>query len=168
MTLINSELGTPEKFNVILEIPKDSPIKYEYDEATDTIISDFIFKDGFVFRYNYGFIPRTLADDHDPLDVFILIDEPLEQGKTYQALPIGMIDLLDRGEPDNKILAVLAGVPSQYADISDFSPQQLQEFRDFFAGIAEQKNKEIIIKEFQGREQAIAEVRRCAENYKSS
>src|SRR5258708_9076632 len=157
----NIPLGTPEKFNVVLEIPKNSPIKYEYDHNTDKFIKDFIFKNGFVYKYNYGFIPQTLAEDGDTLDVLVLSEQEIATGTVIQAQAIGMIEMLDRRQSDNKILAVPVGEKSKLKSVGDLTPQQLQEFRDFFAEIARQKNKTIIINGFLDKDLAIAEIRRC-------
>ncbi len=110
MTLKNIPFGSLESFNVILEISKGSPFKYEYDHEKDTIVQEFVFKDGFLFKYNYGFVPETMCGDGDPQDVMILNNKPLEQGKIYQCRAVGIIELLDRGEEDNKLR--LPTVPS--------------------------------------------------------
>ena len=140
MTLFkNIILGTPDSFNVCIEIPKDSPVKYEYDEKADAILPNFVFTGGFVFKYNYGFIPQTLAEDGDTLDVMVLSGQAIPNGTVIKARAIGMIDLLDKGEVDNKILAVQDSQPGLYNSLKDLSAEQLQEFKNFYAEIAKQK-----------------------------
>ncbi|MEK7075810.1 MAG: inorganic diphosphatase [Patescibacteria group bacterium] len=160
MTFKNIPFGSLESFNVILEIPKDSPVKYEYNHEKDAIIQDFVFKDGFVFKYNYGFIPETLCGDGDPQDVMILNTKPLEQGKTYQCRAIGIIELLDRGEEDNKLLAVIINdsESNNITDISSLTEKDLQDFKDFYAEVARQKNKTMEILGFHDKERALSEL----------
>ncbi len=162
MTLQTTPFGSLDSFNVILEIPKDSPLKYEYDSEKDAIVEDFVFKDGFVFKYNYGFVPQTICGDNDPQDVMILNSKALEQGKVYQCRAVGIIELLDRGEEDNKLIAVLTDDPeTKDLEMKDLTEKDLQDFRDFYAEIGRQKNKTMEILGFHGKERALAELQKA-------
>jgi inorganic pyrophosphatase len=163
----NLDFGTLEKCNVFIEIPKGSPIKYEYDSAGDKIIEEFIFTDGFKFEYNYGFIPRTRGGDGDNLDVMVLADAAIAQGTVVLCRAIGMIELLDRAEVDNKILAVLIADKSKdnIHSVEDLAPSEIESFKTFFAGLAKQKNKSMQIKGFFGKEKALQEIQKSLQSY---
>ena len=85
-------------FDVMVEIPKGSENKYEYDEVKKAMVLDFVFKDGLKFLFNYGFIPNTLGGDGDTLDVILLGDKPIASGSMVKARAIGIMRMLDRGE----------------------------------------------------------------------
>lgn len=153
-----------------MEIPKGSEKKYEYDEKLGEFKLDFIFTGGFHFPFAYGLVPETLADDGDHLDAFIITDEPLKQGDVVQVKPIGVIDLLDRGQGDNKILCVPAASPDakKYQTIEDLDFDYTKLFTEFFAELGRQKNKVIEIIGFRGQDRAVDELQACHERYKKS
>jgi len=161
MSLKDTPLGTPEKFNVVVEIPKGSPTKFEYDEAKDQIVSDFEFRDGLLFINNYGFIPQTKADDNDPVDVMILGHNPIPSGTIVSCRPIGLIKMLDRGQGDDKVLAVAVDSNEPYQDIADFSEEERQKVIAFYMEVGRQKQKLIQILGFEDRQQAIEAIKRA-------
>jgi len=161
MSFKHIPLGSPEVFNVIVEISKGSPNKYEYDEALDIIKLDFVFKNGFVFPFDYGYIPQTRGGDGDTLDVIILTPHPLETGTIVEAQAIGMIEMLDRGEQDNKIIAIPLAC-EEYKDIQsikDLPETQLEAFRRAYKELGIQKNKIVEIKAFLDKDRAIQEIK---------
>ena len=162
MTYKNIPFGEIDKFNVLVEISAGSPIKYEYYPDQDKIVADFVFKDGFKFKYNYGLIFGTQGGDKDHLDVIILADQSLEQGKVIQCRAIGIINVLDRGEVDNKILAVQIDDQSKnnLQSVEDLPQQLLEDFREFYNEVARQKNKIHEIIGFGGKEQALEEIKK--------
>ncbi len=153
MSLKDTPLGMPEQFNVIVEIPKGSPDKIEYNEDKDEMYVDFVFKKGLTFIYNYGFIPHTLAGDGDTVDVVLLGDKPIPSGSVVSARPIGIVKMLDRGVPDDKVIAVLADEPNCQLN--------LEEFKKFYAEVAKQKQKTIEITGFEDKDQAIEAIRKA-------
>ncbi len=162
MTLKDTPLGTPEQFNVIVEIPKGSPDKIQYDELKDEMYVDFTFKNGFKFAYNYGFIPETKAGDGDTLDVIVLSSESIPSGIVVKCRAIGVMKQLDRGEQDDKILAVpVSDKNSKYQSIKDVSETERQEFRDFYAEIGRQKEKIVEITSFEDKDRAMEEIRKA-------
>ncbi len=165
--MLNKDLGfgSSEEFNVLIEIPKGSPIKYEYNHLTDQIEPEFTFKNGFTFKYNYGFIPKTLAADGDPLDVMVLTNEPIESGQIIKCRAIGLIELLDRGVGDNKLLALPIDYKSSLSSIENLSTEELKGFEDFYSEVAKQKNKTMQILAFLGRDAAVREINNCANKY---
>ncbi len=153
------------QIKVYLEIPKNSPVKYEIDPESGKTKEEFVFKNGFVYKYNYGFMLNTLAEDGDPLDIIIWDDAILLRDTIYDARPIGIIKLLDRGVGDPKIIAV--PIDSKIKTMQELGPDLKQELTDFFAEIARQKNKTIVVQDVLGEDQAIAEIIKSVKRYKN-
>lgn len=125
----------PGDINVIIEIPANhAPIKYEVDTETDALMVDRFMATPMFYPANYGFIPNTLADDGDPLDVLVVTNLPTFTGCIVEARPVGMFRMNDKGEPDDKILAVLHYDPffTDIADFSDLPAHYLKEVEHFF------------------------------------
>src|SRR5918995_1883020 len=95
--------NVPEEFSALIEIPKGSRVKYELDKETGLLKVDRILYSSVIYPANYGFIPRTLGDDDDPLDVLVLMQEPVQPLSILRARPIGMMHMVDEGESDEKI-----------------------------------------------------------------
>ncbi|KAG2569956.1 soluble inorganic pyrophosphatase isoform X5 [Panicum virgatum] len=112
--------GAPAVFNVVVEITKGSKVKYELDKKTGLIKVDRVLYSSVVYPHNYGFIPRTLCEDNDPMDVLVLMQEPVIPGSFLRARAIGLMPMIDQGEKDDKIIAVCADDPEyrHYNDIS--------------------------------------------------
>ena len=156
MSYKNIPLGKPEQFNAVVEISKGGENKYEYDENLDSIKLDWVFSGGFHFPFDYGYIPQTRGGDGDHLDVFIIASHPLPIGTIVECRPVGMIELLDRGEEDNKILAVPVA-DLKYANckgLEDLDFDYESVFREFCRELGVQKDKVVEIKGF--RDQAAA------------
>ena len=150
MNYRNIPFGNVDKFNVIVEIPKGSENKYEYDEALDIIRFNWAFKNGFCFPFDYGFIPETLADDADTTDVFIMNDSHFYPGIIVECKAIGMLEVVDRGKTDNKIIAVPLADPvyGKYESLQDLKFDYKGIFEGFFKELAIQKSKKIEITGF--------------------
>jgi inorganic pyrophosphatase len=124
----------PEAINVVIEIPSGSRNKYEYDKSMDIFRLDRALHSPVYYPGDYGFVPRTLALDGDPLDVLILVSEPTFSGCLVVARPIGILGMMDNGESDDKVLAVPVGEP-EYADVHNYTqifPHQLRKIQHFF------------------------------------
>lgn len=160
MSFKDIPFGTTDKFNVVVEISKGSPNKYEYSEKLDNLILDWVFNDGFSFPYNYGYIPQTRGGDGDALDVFILGNNPLDPGVIVECKTIGIIELLDRGEQDDKIIAVALADPeySKYNELEDIPFGSKKILEEFFKGLGKQKDKTLEIKGFHNSSRAIKEI----------
>lgn len=164
MSLESLALGTPQAFNVVIEIPKGSSLKYEYDEEQGAFLCDFVFSGGFGFIESYGYVPHTRGGDGDRLDVFVIAPQPFAQGAVVTCRAIGMIELLDRGVEDNKIIAVpTVDRFTTLRDMSDLSPSDSNAYREFFKQLAIQKQKSMEILAFHGHERAEQEIARCTE-----
>lgn len=125
----------PEVINVIVEIPKGSRNKYEFDKRIGAFKLDRVLYSAVQYPGDYGFIPQTYYSDGDPLDVLVMTNLPTFTGCIVEARPIGMFRMLDKGEADDKILAVLQYDPF-FADFKDYTalPQHyLKEVEHFFA-----------------------------------
>lgn len=121
----------PDDFIAVIEIEKGSKKKFELDKETGLIILDRILYTSTHYPANYGFIPRTYADDHDPLDVLVLCSEPIEPLSMVRCYPIGVITMMDNGRFDEKIIAIPFNDPTynSYNDISELPPHVFNEIK---------------------------------------
>ncbi|OGE82470.1 MAG: hypothetical protein A3B10_00135 [Candidatus Doudnabacteria bacterium RIFCSPLOWO2_01_FULL_44_21] len=163
MKLIETPLGTPEQFNVVIEIPKGSENKIEYDEIKDEMFVDFIFTGGFKFLFNYGFISKTKTGDGDTLDAIVLGPNPIASGTVVLCRPVGIMRQLDRGQVDNKIIAVPVNEPETISiqSIQDVPQGEIQAFIEFYAEVARQKQKTIEVTGFEDKASAIEEIKKA-------
>jgi inorganic pyrophosphatase len=124
----------PGIINVLIEITAGSKNKYEYDKDLQAFALDRVLYSSVKYPYDYGFVPNTLADDGDPLDGMVLIDEPTFPGCVIAARPIGMLEMIDGGDRDEKILCVPDKDPryAQVKSLKDVSPHRLDEIAEFF------------------------------------
>jgi inorganic pyrophosphatase len=124
----------PDTIYAIVEIPKGSRNKYEYNKENGVIVLDRVLFSSLHYPGDYGLIPRTFYDDGDPLDILLMTNEPTFPGCIIQARPIGVFRMLDRGANDDKILAVPSTDPlfSEYHDLNDVPPHFLHEVAHFF------------------------------------
>lgn len=125
---------SPEDFVVVVEIAKGSKNKYELDKETGLMILDRVLYTSTHYPANYGFIPRTFADDGDPLDALVLCSEPIAPMTLVRCYPIGAIKMIDCGENDEKVIAIPFGDPmyNSYRDISDLPEHIFDEMAHFF------------------------------------
>lgn len=124
----------PGLINVLIEIPAGSKNKYEFDKDMQAFALDRVLFASVQYPYDYGFIPNTLADDGDPLDGMVIMDQPTFPGCVITARPIGMLEMIDGGDRDEKILCVPTEDP-RYADVkslADFASHRLDEIAEFF------------------------------------
>ena len=158
---------SPEDFVCVVEIPKGSKNKYELDKETGLIILDRILYTSTHYPANYGFIPRTLGDDGDPLDVLLLCSEPLEPLTLCRAYPIGVISMIDNGHNDEKIIAIPFNDPiyNIYTNIDQLPKHIFDEMRHFFSVYKTLENKETAVDEVSERSIAVKIVSDAIDNY---
>jgi inorganic pyrophosphatase len=125
----------PQRVNAVIEIPKDSVNKYEYDKELHVFRLDRTLFSPVHYPGDYGFIPGTLGQDGDPLDVLVLVEAPSFSGCLMEVRPIGVLQMLDQGKKDEKILAVAESDPlyRQVHDASQVLQHQLREIEHFFS-----------------------------------
>jgi inorganic pyrophosphatase len=148
---------SPEDFVCVVEIPKGSKKKYELDKETGMIILDRILYTSTHYPANYGFIPRSLGDDGDPLDVLLLCSESLEPLTLCRAYPIGVISMIDNDRNDEKIIAIPFNDPNYniYTNIDQLPKHIFDEMRHFFTVYKTLENKKTAVEEVSDRSVAI-------------
>lgn len=157
-----------DKFWVIVEIPKGSKIKYELDKDSGLIKVDRILYTSTHYPHNYGFIPLTLCDDGDPLDVLVLCSESLAPFTIIECRPIGVLEMLDGGKRDSKIIAVPLKDPyyNTYFDMKDVPTHIGDEIKHFFNVYKNLEGKTIVTGDVEDKEAAIKVVEECIDLYK--
>ena len=158
---------TKDDFIAVIEIEKGSKKKYELDKETGHLILDRILYTSTHYPTNYGLIPRTYADDNDPLDVLVLSSEVIQPLSLVRCYPIGMIRMVDGESADEKIIALPLRDPSMncYRDISGLPRHQLDEFSHFFEVYKMLENKKTKVTEMCGREEAVNVIQNCIAAY---
>lgn len=168
---IESSRIQPEDFIAVVEIEKGSKQKYEMDKKTGLLRLDRILYTSTHYPANYGFIPHTLADDGDPLDVLILCSESLIPMCLVECYPIGVIIMNDGGDVDEKIIAIPITDPNYntYKNISDLPVHVFEEMRHFFQVYKQLENKnQTSVDVTADRDEALKIIKKSMENYKKN
>lgn len=141
-----------DDFLVVIEISKGGKNKYELDKDTGVLILDRVLHTSTHYPANYGFIPRTFADDDDPLDALVLCSEPIVPMTLVRCYPIGAMKMIDNGSNDEKIIAIPYGDPAynSYKDISELPKHIFDEIAHFFTVYKNLEQKETAVDEFVG------------------
>ncbi|MEK7613292.1 MAG: inorganic diphosphatase [Patescibacteria group bacterium] len=162
------EAGTTETINAIIEIPRNSRNKYEIDKETGLIALDRVLHTAQVYPFDYGFVPQTLWDDGDALDVVVLTTEPLAPGILVHVRPVAMMDMVDSGDPDAKIIGVPVNDPrwSAVKDLSDLNQHTVKEIEHFFLTYKQLQNKKVEVKGWSGAKEACEAFERSQKLYK--
>ncbi|HNX49343.1 MAG TPA: inorganic diphosphatase [Thermoanaerobaculaceae bacterium] len=163
------EIGSdaPDEFPAVIEIPKGSKVKYELDKETGLLRVDRVLYSSVIYPANYGFIPQTLGDDHDPLDVLVLMQEPVAPLSILRVRPIGLMVMVDQGENDEKIICVHLDDPEyrEFTHISELQPHRMIEVKRFFEDYKTLEHKDVKVEEFLGPEEARKAVAHGAQLY---
>ena len=165
---IDSSRITRKDFEAVIEISKGSKMKYELDKETGLLKLDRVLHTSTHYPANYGFIPKTYADDNDPLDVLVLCTEQIEPMALVRCYPIGVISMFDGGHADDKIIAIPFGDPTynEYKDISQLPKHIFNEMIHFFTVYKMLENKDTAIEEAKGVLAAIDIIDAAIEGYK--
>ncbi len=161
---------SPQTVNALIEIPQGSRAKYEIDKKTGLLKLDRVIYSSFHYPVNYGFIPQTLGEDNDPLDILVICSESIQPLCLVQATIIGNMQMIDNGEKDDKIIAVASNDPgvNYYSDVQDLPKHFIAVLRNFFEQYKVLENKKVEIDEFQNKEDAYKVIQQAIEFYKTN
>ncbi len=137
----------PSVFHAIIEIPLGASNKYEMDKTTGLLKLDRVLHSAVYYPANYGFIPQTMADDGDPLDVLVLGAEPVYPLTIVEARAIGLMTMKDQNEIDHKVISVHVNDPeySSYSDVHQLPPHKLSVLKRFFEDYKSLENKRVVV-----------------------
>lgn len=157
----------PDEFRVIIEITKGSRNKYELDKKSGLIILDRVLYSPFHYPFDYGFIPQTLWEDGDPVDVMLLVHEPTIPGCIVEARPIGLLVMTDSGESDEKVLAVPVNDPrfNHVKDVDDIGSHLKKEIAHFFEHYKDLQGKKVDVKGWKSRAEALTVIKKGLKKY---
>ena len=167
---ISPERITPDKFIAVIEIIKNSKNKYELDKETGMLRLDRVLYTSTHYPANYGFVPLTLSEDGDPLDVFVYCSEQILPMSLVDVVPIGAIDMVDQNQIDTKIISVPVGDPtySGYKDVKDMPPHIVEELMHFLTVYKQLENKHTEITKFYSASYAKKAIKKAMKAYKDN
>lgn len=176
--LISMKLGLgpgknpPEDIYVVVEIPMGSNVKYEIDKETGMVFVDRVLFTSMFFPFNYGFIPGTLEEDGDPVDVVLLSYDPFVPGSVVRARPVALLEMEDENGYDSKVVAVphekidnrFEGI-KDVGDISDAVKERIKHFFEHYKEL--EKGKWVRVRGWQGRDRACEAIKRAVERFQA-
>src|SRR5664279_4457680 len=151
--------------NVFVEIPKDSNIKYELDKKSGVIVVDRFLYTAMSYPFNYGFVPNTLAEDGDPLDIIVLSEYPVAPGTVIPSIVVGMLEMEDEAGIDTKVLAVptlkIDPLFGRFKDISDVPEAIKDKLRHFFENYKTlEPGKWVKLKDWKNKKESLKAVKK--------
>jgi len=154
---VPSGTHAPRVVNAIIEIPQGSRCKYEIDKASGLLKLDRVIYSSFYYPINYGFIPQSYGGDKDPLDILVITTLPVQPLTLMEAKVIGVMQMVDSGEPDDKIIAVAANDPgvNHYNNIEELPQHFFDELRHFFEEYKKLENKSVLVEDFGDKAKAL-------------
>jgi inorganic pyrophosphatase len=157
----------PRHFRAVIEIPKGSSNKYELEKKTGMLKLDRVLSSAVYYPANYGFVPQTMAEDDDPLDVLVFSTEQIPPLCICEARTVGMLQMMDEGQPDHKIVAVLVNDPvySDYHKASDFPKHTFKMLKRFLEDYKTLEGKQVEVDEVLPAEAADASITDSLERY---
>jgi inorganic pyrophosphatase len=161
---------SPRLVNAIIEIPQGSRAKYEIDKASGLLIMDRVIYSSFHYPINYGFIPKTYGDDHDPLDILVLSSINIQPMCIVEAKVIGVMQMIDNGEADDKIIAVANNDVSvnHINNVEEMPEHFFKEVRHFFEDYKKLENKTVVVEEFGDKAMALKVIQQAIDLYKTT
>ncbi|UNQ74111.1 inorganic diphosphatase [Infirmifilum sp. NZ] len=162
----------PEDIYVVIEIPMHSNVKYEVDKETGAVFVDRVLFTSMVYPFNYGFIPSTLEEDGDPVDVVLLSFDAFVPGSVVRARPVALLEMEDEAGPDSKVVAVphekIDNRFSKIRDVDDIDEGVKSRVKHFFEHYKElEPGKWVKVKAWHGREKALQAISKAVERYRS-
>ncbi len=161
---VDSGRDVPNDFNVIIEIPMNAdPIKYEVDKATGALFVDRFMMTSMHYPCNYGYVPHTIADDGDPVDVLVITPYPLTVGSVIRCRPLGVLQMTDEAGGDSKLLAVpidrILPIYKHWKKPEDLAPERLATIQHFFEHYKDlEKGKWVKVQGWAGPHEAATEI----------
>ena len=158
----------PQEFNTVIEIPFGSSVKYELDKTSGLIKLDRILYSAVYYPANYGFIPQTLAEDDDPMDVLVLCQEPVVPLTIIHARAIGLMTMIDSGKKDHKIIAIATEDPefNAYREAAEMPPHRLIMLRRFFQDYKQLEGKQVQVDDIRPAYAAVKVIEQSLARYK--
>jgi len=165
---INEDRIKKEDFVSVIEITKGGKNKYELDKETGLLRLDRVLYTATHYPANYGFIPKTYAEDNDPLDVLVLCQENIDPMTLVECYPIGVLIMIDSEQKDEKIIAVAKKDPflNTYNDVTELPNHIACEIKHFFEVYKQLEERETVVEEILGRKEAEEIIEKCKRNYK--
>jgi inorganic pyrophosphatase len=162
--------NAPRIVNAIIEIPQGSRCKYEIDKESGLLKLDRVLYSSFYYPVNYGFIPQTYGGDKDPLDILVITSLPVQALTLMEAKVIGVMQMVDSGDADDKIIAVAANDPSvnYYNNIEELPKHFFDELRHFFEEYKHLENKTVAVEEFKDKATALNIIQEAMDFYKQT
>lgn len=160
----------PAIVNAVIEIPQGSRAKYEIDKESGLLKLDRVIYSSFHYPVNYGFIPQTYGEDKDPLDILVITSLSIQPLTLVEAKIIGVMQMVDSGDADDKIIAVAANDPSvnHYNNIEQLPQHFFSELRHFFEEYKKLEKKAVVVEEFGGKEKALEIVNNAIQLYSNT
>jgi len=161
----------PDSLNVLIEVPiGGEPVKYEFDKASGALFVDRFLHTPMRYPANYGFIPQTLAEDDDPLDVLVLCQEPVDPLTLVEARAIGLMTMIDSGKKDHKVLAIATHDPefNPFFEASELPPHRLSMIRRFFQDYKILEGKSVEVDDLTSAKTAFPIILESLERYSTS
>ncbi len=164
---MNPDRIKTDDFLAVIEITKGGKNKYELDKETGLLRLDRVLYTATHYPANYGFIPRTYAEDNDPLDVLVLCQENIDPMTLVECYPIGVISMIDSEENDEKIIAIAKKDPflNMYNDIEEIPSHISSEIMHFFEVYKQLENKQTVVEKVLGREEAERTIQKAIDAY---
>src|SRR4028119_371862 len=162
--------NAPRTVNAVIEIPQGSRCKYEIDKKSGLLMLDRVIYSSFYYPCNYGFIPQTYGDDKDPLDILVITSMPVQALCIVQAKVLGVMQMVDQGDADDKIIAVAANDPSvnHYNNIEELPKHFFDELRHFFEEYKKLENKMVKVDEIGDKTVALRSIEHAIQFYKET
>lgn len=159
--------GASDLFHVVVEVPMHGRVKYELDKPSGLLRVDRILYSSVVYPQNYGFIPRTYCEDHDPLDALVLSSEPFQSLALVRARAIGLLRLDDQSERDDKVIAIHADDPTYagYTTMAELPAHLFRQIRAFFTDYKVLEGKPVVVEDFQDPKAAESSLERAIALY---